>query len=853
MALPADFCLPGEGSSDFDFSNFGEDSEIFPITEASMHPSDGERVGPADFELLRVLGSGAYGKVMLTRKVTGNDTGTLYAMKVLKKAAIVRQAKMTEHTRAERNILESIRHVPFVVQLHYAFQDESKLHLVLDYVNGGELFTHLRRRVMFLEREARFYVAEILVALDALHRLGVIYRDLKLENILLDKEGHVRLTDFGLSKEHIQSPAARTYSYAGTTEYLAPEIAGEHPEGHGLSVDWWSLGCLLYELVQGHTPFVNYPGDTDNSNSAIARRILTKPAVLHKSMSKPLRGLLTGLLEKRAEKRLGAHRDAAELMEHAFFKPLKWEDLRDKKVPPPIVPVIANELDTQNFDSEFTDQDPVLTPAPPTSPTARMLFRGFSFVGPNVLFNSGLFDPEASQNATALQSSLQNVVSVQQVVPQANHNSLPQFSAEIPASAPFVPPMDASGNNTQQSTASLQTQATMPEDMPQDESANMGFVDVGMARAEPRQPLKTALGAIPPSALTSQGATASSSPIIDSERTFHMEYTIPAGERELGLGSFSTCRKCIRKSDNAAFAVKIVSNRGQTQEAEMLRRVQGHPNIIQLIDVFQDPVHTYIVMELCTGGELFYRIAQHGNLSEREARNIFKQLVSAVQYSHNNNVVHRDLKPENIVFQEASVDSPVKIIDWGFAKLTDTQQTLQTPLFTFKFGAPEVTARLKSSAPAYTSACDMWSLGVILYTMLTGATPFEVPANFQDADAWDKVLRKELQFTQPIWQHISAEAKQLLQRLLSHNAHLRPTATLAARDPWLTEAALSNQPLPSPAILAKEETAGRGKRGILAANVAALSDASRLAPVEDAKLAKRRKQRDKSTSSVSSA
>uniref|UniRef100_A0A452T627 Ribosomal protein S6 kinase A4 n=1 Tax=Ursus maritimus TaxID=29073 RepID=A0A452T627_URSMA len=145
----------------------------------------------------------AYGKVFLVRKAVGHDAGKLYAMKVLRKAALVQRAKTQEHTRTERSVLELVRQAPFLVTLHYAFQTDAKLHLILDYVSGGEMFTHLYQRQHFKEAEVRVYGGEIVLALEHLHKLGIIYRDLKLENVLLDSEGHIVLTDFGLSKEFL--------------------------------------------------------------------------------------------------------------------------------------------------------------------------------------------------------------------------------------------------------------------------------------------------------------------------------------------------------------------------------------------------------------------------------------------------------------------------------------------------------------------------------------------------------------------------------------------------------------------------------------------------------------------------
>ncbi|XP_078394337.1 ribosomal protein S6 kinase alpha-5-like, partial [Cetorhinus maximus] len=193
-----------------------------------------EKVGIGNFELLKVLGTGAYGKVFLVRKVSGHDVGKLFAMKVLKKASIIQKAKTMEHTKTERQVLEQIRQSPFLVTLHYAFQTDTKLHLILDYVSGGELFTHLYQRDHFSEGEVRTYIAEIVLALEHLHKLGIVYRDVKLENILLDSEGHVVLTDFGLSKEFITDEKERTYSFCGTIEYMAPEIIRGSKSGHGM-------------------------------------------------------------------------------------------------------------------------------------------------------------------------------------------------------------------------------------------------------------------------------------------------------------------------------------------------------------------------------------------------------------------------------------------------------------------------------------------------------------------------------------------------------------------------------------------------------------------------------------------
>uniref|UniRef100_A0A674EL53 Ribosomal protein S6 kinase n=1 Tax=Salmo trutta TaxID=8032 RepID=A0A674EL53_SALTR len=319
-----------------------------------------ERVGIENFELLKVLGTGAYGKVFLVRKVSGHNAGQLYAMKVLKKATIIQKAKTAEHTRTERQVLEHIRQSPFLVTLHYAFQTDTKLHLILDYVNGGELFTHLVQRVRFKEQEVALYSGEIVLALEHLHQLGIVYRDLKLENILMDSSGHIVLTDFGLSKEFDE--LERAYSVCGTIEYMAPEIAEGGEAGHDMAVDWWSLGVLMYELMTGGSPFT-VDGD-ENSHTDIAKRISKKDPPFPKDMGPLAKDLIQGLLIKDPKKRLGSGPDGAEnVKKHPFYQKINWEDLAAKRVPAPFKPVIRDELDVSNFAEEFTEMDPTYSPA----------------------------------------------------------------------------------------------------------------------------------------------------------------------------------------------------------------------------------------------------------------------------------------------------------------------------------------------------------------------------------------------------------------------------------------------------------------------------------------------------------
>ncbi|RWS17518.1 ribosomal protein S6 kinase beta-1-like protein [Dinothrombium tinctorium] len=352
-----------------------EDIETVQLSEATVNPA--QKVGSRDFRLLRVLGKGGYGKVFQVQKLSGKDAGRIFAMKVLKKASIVRNQKDKEHTKAERNILEAVKH-PFLVDLIYAYQTDGKLYLILEYLSGGELFMHLEREGIFLEDTACFYLAEIVLALEHLHRQGIIYRDLKPENILLDHKGHIKLTDFGLCKEAIQEGAV-THTFCGTIEYMAPEILTR--SGHGKAVDWWSLGALMYDMLTGAPPFTS-----DNRKKTI-EKILKCKLTLPPYLTPDARDLLRKLLKRQVNFRLGAGPDDAEpIKRHSFFRHLNWHDVLNKKVEPPIKPVLKSEDDVSLFDSRFTKLTPIDSPDDSLlSESANELFLGFTYVAPSVL------------------------------------------------------------------------------------------------------------------------------------------------------------------------------------------------------------------------------------------------------------------------------------------------------------------------------------------------------------------------------------------------------------------------------------------------------------------------------------
>lgn len=301
---------------------------------------------PRDFEFLKLIGRGTFGKVFQVRK---KDTKRIYAMKVLSKKEIVAK-KEVAHTIGERKILQRSLESPFLVGLKFSFQTDTDLYLVTDFKSGGELFWHLQRETRFNEDRAKFYIAELILALEHLHKYNIVYRDLKPENILLDATGHVALCDFGLSKADLR-PDELTTTFCGTTEYLAPEILLDE-QGYSKIVDFWSLGVLLFEMCCGWSPF--YAEDTQQMYKNICFGKIRFPKGVINEDGKQF---VKGLLNRNPKHRLGAQRDAAELKEHPFFSNIDWEALSLKQVTPPFKPVVESDESTSNFDPEFTSAD----------------------------------------------------------------------------------------------------------------------------------------------------------------------------------------------------------------------------------------------------------------------------------------------------------------------------------------------------------------------------------------------------------------------------------------------------------------------------------------------------------------
>ncbi|KAM9787031.1 ribosomal protein S6 kinase alpha-1 isoform 2-T2 [Syngnathus typhle] len=722
-----------------------DDGEIKEINITHVVKEGSEKADASHFELLKVLGQGSFGKVFLVRKVTPPDDNQLYAMKVLKKATL--KVRDRVRTKMERNILADVNH-PFIVKLHYAFQTEGKLYLILDFLRGGDLFTRLSKEVMFTEEDVKFYLAELALGLDHLHSLGIMYRDLKPENILLDEEGHIKLTDFGLCKEGIEQHE-KAYSFCGTVEYMAPEVVNR--VGHTHSADWWSFGVLMFEMLTGSLPF--HGKDRKETMNMILKARLGMPQFL----SAEAQSLLRALFKRNPSNRLGSGPDGAEeLKRHGWFSNIDWNKLFRREVKPPFKPAVARPDDTFYFDSEFTSRTPKDSPGVPPSAGAHQLFRGFSFIASSLLEEEGSVEPVKPPPHPVVQVST------------------------------FFFFLDL-----------CQKVATkvFPVHLQQLHGKNLLFSD---------------------------------------------GYVL---KEDIGMGSFSVCKRCVHKATNTEYAVKMIdkTSTDPSEEIEILLRYGQHPNIITLKDVYDTGKQVFLVTELMRGGELLDRILKQKSFSEREASAVLHTITKTVEYLHSQGVVHRDLKPSNILYvDESGNPESIRICDFGFAKqLRANNGLLMTPCYTANFVAPEVLKR-----QGYDEGCDIWSLGVLLYTMLAGFTPFANGPEDTPNEILNRIGNGHFSLSGGNWDTVSDAAKDLVSKMLHVDPHQRLIAKQVLRHPWIIQREKlpnSQLPLQDPKLV----------KGAMAATYSALKNSQptpELKPIESSFLAQRRVKKLPSTS-----
>ncbi|KAM9475008.1 protein kinase C zeta type isoform 1-T1 [Clarias gariepinus] len=342
-----------------------------------------ETLSLSDFDLMRVIGRGSYAKVLLVRL---KKTEHVYAMKVVKKE-LVHDDEDIDWVQTEKHVFEQASTNPFLVGLHSCFQTESRLFLVIEYVNGGDLMFHMQRQRKLPEEHARFYAAEICIALNFLHEKGIIYRDLKLDNVLLDQDGHIKITDYGMCKEGIR-PGDTTSTFCGTPNYIAPEIL--RGEDYGFSVDWWALGVLMFEMMAGRSPFDIMTDNPDmNTEEYLFQVILEKPIRIPRSLSVKAASVLKGFLNKDPKERLGCQVQTGftDIKSHTFFRTIDWDQLEQKQVTPPFKPQITDDYGLENFDTQFTNEPVQLTPDDEDviKRIDQSEFEGFEYINPLLL------------------------------------------------------------------------------------------------------------------------------------------------------------------------------------------------------------------------------------------------------------------------------------------------------------------------------------------------------------------------------------------------------------------------------------------------------------------------------------
>ncbi|XP_028293936.1 ribosomal protein S6 kinase alpha-2 [Gouania willdenowi] len=706
-----------------------EDDSVLKEIDISHHVKEGcEKADPSQFQLLKVLGQGSYGKVFLVRKIRGVDRGQLYAMKVLKKATL--KVRDRVRSKMERDILAEVNH-PFIVKLHYAFQTEGKLYLILDFLRGGDLFTRLSKEVMFTEEDVKFYLAELALALDHLHHLGIIYRDLKPENILLDEEGHIKITDFGLSKESIDHDK-RAYSFCGTIEYMAPEVVNRR--GHTQSADWWSFGVLMFEMLTGSLPFQGK--DRKETMALILKAKLGMPQFL----SPEVQSLLRALFKRNPANRLGAGPDGIEeIKRHRFFASIHWNKLYKREMRPPFKPTVGKPEDTFHFDPEYTSRTPTDSPGIPPSANTHQLFRGFSFV------------------------------------------------ATTPSQEPSV------------ATVACSRQEVNINPITQRFRGDLAFSDV---------------------------------------------YEL---KEEVGQAGTMVCRRCLHRVTAVEYSVKIIDKvkRDPSDEIEILLRYGQHQNIISIKDVFDDGHCVFLVQDLLRGEELLDRALTQTHFTEKHASDIICTLTKTVEYLHSQGVVHRDLKPSNIRYSDDSgLPESIRICDFGFAKqLRAENGLLMTPCYTATFMAPEI---LKKQG--YDAACDIWSLGILLYTMIAGFSPFASSPEDTAEEILAQIGCGKFIITGGNWDLVSDAAKDIVVKMLHVDPHQRLTAPQILRHPWIADREqLSNKSLTRQDALTV--------KGALSATYSALrrsAPAPLLEPVQSSGLAQRREMKKHGSPKVTS-
>jgi serine/threonine protein kinase len=314
------------------------DDQIGTTQEITSEKKEKEKINFNNFEIIDIIGIGGFGTVYKVKNVLDEK---IYAMKVMNKNLIIQQ-KYFHYIISEYEILKTLSGCPFILDLYYCFQSANYLYMIIDYCSKGDM-TKLKKII-----NIKLLCAELILSIEYIHKKKIIYRDLKPENILLDEKGHVKLTDFGLSKI-LDEENDKAFTICGTPQYLAPEVLLK--KGYDKTVDWWSLGCVMYEMLSGRLPFAIKRG------MKLSTRIYERGVEFPPNLTNEAIDLIKKLLIVDPQKRLGQGPDGSKnIKNHPFFNNINWEDAKKKKLKPPFIPKLKNDTDLRYFDTMFTDE-----------------------------------------------------------------------------------------------------------------------------------------------------------------------------------------------------------------------------------------------------------------------------------------------------------------------------------------------------------------------------------------------------------------------------------------------------------------------------------------------------------------
>ncbi|RDX84294.1 Calcium-dependent protein kinase 29, partial [Mucuna pruriens] len=759
----------------------------------------------------RELGRGQFG---ITRVCKEKSTGRKYACKSIPKRKLIKK-KQIDDVKREILILQHLSGQPNIVEFKGAYEDWEHVHLVMELCLGGELFDRITAKGNYSESEAASIFRQIVNVVHACHFMGVMHRDLKPENFLLaskDPKAPLKAIDFGLSVFIEEGKVYR--EIVGSAYYVAPEVLNR---SYGKEIDVWSAGIILYILLSGVPPF--WAENDKGIFDCILRGKLDLESAPWPSISAAAKDLIRKMLNYDPKERI----TAAEALEHPWMK--EGGEASDKPIDNAVLTrmkqframnkmkklalkVIAENLSEeeikglkQMFNNMDTDRNGTIT--------YDELKSGLTKLG------SKLSESEIKQLMDAADVDKNGTIDYKEFITATiNRHKLEKEEHLYKAFQYFD--KDNSGYITRDELRQALTEYQMGDEATIDEviddvdtdnvlthwkAKNENEITVSsssdcipqLTYTQPRKslPIPTSLPPNPTQSCSSTGPLLGK-PYVKINQMYEMK-------KELGRGKFGVTYLCVEKGTGREYACKSIAKETMRQGGDVIRRevmilqhVSGQHNIVEFKGVYEDKKNVYVVMELCSGGELFHRIIGRGHYSELEAATIMRQIVSAVHVCHFMGVMHRDLKPENILFSTNHHDSPLKLTDFGSSLFFHNGTVYNDIVGNAYYVAPEVLKR------NYGKEIDVWNAGVILYILLSGVPPFWADT---EKGVFVDILGGKLDMDREPWPSISDAAKDLVRKMLTYDPKKRITAADALEHPWLKEGAEASDKHPDSAVL----------------------------------------------------